>query len=88
VKPPGRRNEALDCAVYALAAAHWLHMDRWREGDWAKWEQRVAVRDLFDAPAELAAQAEPEVAPEDDEPQPTPPPPPANRRMRRIGKLR
>jgi len=87
VKPPGRRNEALDCAVYALAAAHWLHMDRWREGDWAKWEQRVAVRDLFDAPAELAAQAEPEAAPEDDEPQPTPPPP-ANPRMRRIGKLR
>ncbi|MCU0919158.1 MAG: phage terminase large subunit family protein [Burkholderiaceae bacterium] len=61
VKPAGRRNEALDCAVYALAAAHYLHMDRWREGDWAKWESRVQTRDLFDAPAE---------------PAPTMPPPP------------
>ncbi|MEY2686974.1 MAG: hypothetical protein RL375_1172, partial [Pseudomonadota bacterium] len=61
IKPPGRRNEALDCAVYALAAAHWLHMDRWREGDWHKWEQRVAARDLFDAPAEAPAAAPPEL---------------------------
>jgi phage terminase large subunit GpA-like protein len=42
VKPAGRRNEALDCAVYALAAAHWLHMDRWVAGDWSKWRRRVA----------------------------------------------
>jgi phage terminase large subunit GpA-like protein len=44
VKPPGKRNEALDCAVYALAAAHFLGVERWREGDWAKWERRVAAR--------------------------------------------
>jgi phage terminase large subunit GpA-like protein len=53
VKPAGRRNEALDCAVYALAAAHWAGMDRWRETEWAKWASRVETRDLFDqAPAE------------------------------------
>ncbi|MDG2617742.1 phage terminase large subunit family protein [Thermoleptolyngbya sichuanensis XZ-Cy5] len=48
VKPAGRRNEALDCAVYALAAAHWAGIDRWREGDWAKWRSRVEETDLFD----------------------------------------
>lgn len=48
VKPAGRRNEALDCAVYALAAAIFAGIDRWREGDWAKWEARVEERDLFD----------------------------------------
>lgn len=41
VKPSSKRNEALDCAVYALAAAHWLGIDRWREGDWSKWEARI-----------------------------------------------
>jgi phage terminase large subunit GpA-like protein len=56
VKPAGRRNEALDCAVYALAAAHYMHIDRWREGDWAKWQGRVEARDLFDAaPAAVPA---------------------------------
>jgi phage terminase large subunit GpA-like protein len=48
IKPNGRRNEALDCAVYALAAAHFVGIDRWREGDWAKWQARVETRDLFD----------------------------------------
>ena len=51
VKAAGKRNEALDCAVYALAAAHYVGIDRWKEGDWAKWQGRVADRDLFDAPA-------------------------------------
>jgi phage terminase large subunit GpA-like protein len=51
VKPPGRRNEALDCAVYALAGAHMKQIDRWREGDWLKWERRVQAADLFDQPA-------------------------------------
>jgi phage terminase large subunit GpA-like protein len=50
IKPPGRRNEALDCAVYALAGAHMMHIDRWKEGDWQKWAHRVEARDLFDAP--------------------------------------
>jgi phage terminase large subunit GpA-like protein len=53
VKPAGRRNEALDCAVYALAAAHFAGIDRWREGDWNRWQGRVEARDLFDAAAPL-----------------------------------
>jgi len=56
VKPPGKRNEALDCAVYALAGAHMLHMDRWRDGDWQKWQGRVETRDLFDVAAEPASE--------------------------------
>lgn len=51
VKPAGRRNEALDCAVYALAAAHFVGIDRWKEGDWTKWQSRVEARDLFDGAA-------------------------------------
>ncbi|MEY2653097.1 MAG: hypothetical protein RLZZ524_124, partial [Pseudomonadota bacterium] len=46
VKPQGRRNEALDCFVYALAAAHWLGMHRWREPDWARLRARI-LPDLF-----------------------------------------
>ena len=65
VKPPGRRNEALDCAVYALAGAHKVGIDRWKEGDWAKWEARVQARDLFDAPAtpDATKATEPPVSP-------------------------
>jgi phage terminase large subunit GpA-like protein len=66
VKPAGRRNEALDCAVYALAAAIFAGIDRWKEGDWAKWQGRVEARDLFDAgaaPAEPAAATAPVEAP-------------------------
>ncbi len=57
VKPNGRRNEALDCAVYALAAAVWAGIDRFTELQWHRLEDRVApqVRDLF-APAPPAAQ--------------------------------
>ena len=50
VKPPGKRNEALDCAVYALAGAHFLGVDRWREVEWAKLERNVQGADLFDQP--------------------------------------
>jgi phage terminase large subunit GpA-like protein len=58
IKPNGKRNEALDCAVYALAAAIYVGIDRWKEGDWSKWEVRVAERDLFDQ-AVVAGTAEP-----------------------------
>jgi phage terminase large subunit GpA-like protein len=65
VKPAGKRNEALDCAVYALAAAHFLGCDRWRESDWAKLERQVQGADLFDATPAAAAQdsTEPEIKP-------------------------
>jgi phage terminase large subunit GpA-like protein len=61
IKAAGRRNEALDCAVYALAAAHRLGMERWREPDWSKLQQRVepVVADLFDQPAPQEAAPSP-----------------------------
>jgi len=74
VKPPGKRNEALDCAVYALAGAHWAGIDRWREGDWAKWQARVQpARDLFTDPApQLEQPAAAEPAPAAEAPQLSP----------------
>ena len=59
VKPAGRRNEALDCAVYALAAAHRMQMHRWRDGDWQRHLQRVEVPDLFDDAPQAAEPAKP-----------------------------
>ncbi|MBU3740259.1 MAG: phage terminase large subunit family protein, partial [Rhodoferax sp.] len=60
IKPGGRRNEALDCGVYALAAAYFAGVDRWKEGDWHKWAVRIEEPSLFDqaetqAPAPTAA---------------------------------
>ncbi len=77
VKPAGKRNEALDCAVYALACTVWLHMDRWRDSEWAKWQERVEARDLFDAtqPAEA-----PQPKPQAEAPQPDPLLRPSSRR--------
>jgi len=43
VLPPGRRNEGLDCAVYALAAAHWVGIERWKDGDWERREKALQV---------------------------------------------
>lgn len=63
VKPNGKRNEALDGAVYALAAAHYRGIDRWKEGEWAKWESRVQAPDLFEGSAQQpAAPSEPDQA--------------------------
>lgn len=67
VKPNGKRNEALDCAVYALAAAHYVGIDRWKEGDWTKWARRVAERDLFDQPP-----PDPVAGPAEQHPDPEP----------------
>jgi phage terminase large subunit GpA-like protein len=39
-KPAASRNEALDCAVYALAGAHWVGIDRWR-GEWASLQRHL-----------------------------------------------
>lgn len=56
VLPPGKRNEGLDCAVYALAGAHWAGVDRWSDADWARRERMVRPRDLVkeQAPARPA----------------------------------
>lgn len=53
VLPPGRRNEALDCAVYAYAAACWLGIQGFREPSWARLEEKYSPREpgLFDEPA-------------------------------------
>lgn len=85
-KPAGRRNEDLDCAVYALAASHWAGVERWSEHDWRRHMAEVEVRDLFDqappAPAQPAAAsdgsappADPPTRPAPPKPAPTPPPP-------------
>lgn len=57
-KPNHKRNEALDCMVYAYAAACYLGLPTFKEGSWAKRQQRTAPRepDLF-AQAALVAQA-------------------------------
>ncbi|MBK8527878.1 MAG: phage terminase large subunit family protein [Steroidobacteraceae bacterium] len=64
-KPAGRRNEALDCAVYALAAAHYVELEKWTH-QWMQWET------LFGVPAEDGKT--PETTPHPSLPQPAPPP--------------
>jgi phage terminase large subunit GpA-like protein len=53
IKPAGKRNEALDCAVYAYAAACYLGIQTLREHGWARREDRYCPRspDLFSHPA-------------------------------------
>lgn len=79
MKPGGRRNEALDCAVYALAAAHHLGMPRWREPDWSRLEGRIRQAELIADPAPQAEHTEP--AAEQAAPAPQPP------RIKRIGRV-
>lgn len=63
ILPPGKRNEGLDCAVYALAAAHWAGIDRWSEGDWARRERMVRPRDQVKRqPAAAAPPPRPAIA--------------------------
>jgi phage terminase large subunit GpA-like protein len=75
--PAGRRNEALDCAVYALAAAHQLGLPRFGAGDWNKARSRLTKGEAIAAavPATDAAPAKQLM----DKPPPleaTAPPPP------------
>jgi phage terminase large subunit GpA-like protein len=90
VKLPGRRNEALDCAVYALAAAYKAGIDRWREGEWRRWQLQAEppVRDLFDSAAAPAEDGAPP-APEPAVATPPPPPPPETPQppRRRVGRI-
>ena len=67
VKQVGRRNEDLDCTVYAYAAALYLGINRWRQAEWDKIEAKIQpqVRDLFSqqaqpAPTPRAEQIEPD----------------------------
>jgi phage terminase large subunit GpA-like protein len=38
-----RRNEALDCRIYARAAANVIGLDRWKESVWTSYEKRLHV---------------------------------------------
>jgi phage terminase large subunit GpA-like protein len=50
INPPGKRNEALDCANYAYAAACYLGIQNYREPGWARRELRFCPpQDLFSA---------------------------------------
>lgn len=42
--PPGKRNEAWDCAVYALHAAHAIGLDRYSQAMWDRLAERIAPR--------------------------------------------
>lgn len=55
VKPASKRNEALDCAVYAEAAAHYVGVPRFREPDWQRLEYRLRQASLIaqDEPLQL-----------------------------------
>jgi phage terminase large subunit GpA-like protein len=62
INPPGKRNEALDCANYAYAAACYLGIQNYREPGWARREQRFCPpQDLFSNTREVdrAAQTAP-----------------------------
>ena len=54
IKPSHKRNEVLDCTVYALAAAYHLGMNKFSERDWARLEDIVQpmTADLFNLPPE------------------------------------
>lgn len=65
---PGRRNEALDCAVYAHAAAHVMGLPRWKDAQWAAAEEQIGMtasvprarpEPKLPAPAVVADQPEP-----------------------------
>jgi len=63
--PPGKRNEAWDCSVYALFAAHALGLERYTSTMWDKLAERIAPRqaDLLSAPAEQAEEPVDEAKP-------------------------
>jgi phage terminase large subunit GpA-like protein len=52
-KEPGRWNEALDCRVYARAAASISGMDRFEERHWLRMEEALAA--LLEEEREIAA---------------------------------
>lgn len=68
VKAASKRNEALDCAVYAYAAAIWAGIERFTEVQWSKLESSAAG----DRPVKVKKAAKP-----DKDPGPTPPTPEA-----------
>jgi len=76
--PPGKRNEAWDCAVYALFAAHALGLERYTAPMWERLAERIAPLQgsLLGAPVELPEPVEPveDDGPASDEPSSAPVP--------------
>lgn len=68
------RNEALDCRVYARAAAALLGIDRWQEAEWARAELQLALMQPARRALQtnLALDAEEEAPLEDAQPDETP----------------
>ena len=58
-KPPSERNEALDAAVYARAAAWEMGIDRWSE---SRWRDREAALGLLGEPERKPKASGPEIA--------------------------
>lgn len=77
----GRRNEALDCEVYALHAARSLRLNLWRPPRWDDEEAAIKQPALWaDAPAlaVVPGQTSATAAPDNDSQQPAPAPAEAN----------
>ena len=58
-KEPGRRNEALDCRVYARAAAAICGIDRWLEPRWHELERYVGRQEQAVPPPPAPAEPKP-----------------------------
>jgi len=73
IKPSHKRNEVLDCSVYALAAAYHLGMNKWSQKDWQHLEDVVdpITKDLF----AQSSQNTPKDEPKDEKPAAIVPPP-------------
>ena len=62
-KEPGRRNEALDCRVYARAAAAIYGIDRWSEAHWRELERSLGRQEAAVAAAGPSAEPQPARSP-------------------------
>ncbi|MFN4114958.1 MAG: phage terminase large subunit family protein [Inhella sp.] len=61
IKPGGKRNEALDLFVYALAAAYYAGLHRYTGLQWQQLEQRLRQGDLLTPPTAPSATLAPEL---------------------------
>ncbi|HEY5564234.1 MAG TPA: terminase gpA endonuclease subunit [Rhodothermia bacterium] len=72
-KPPGRRNEALDEAVYARAALEFAYTKYHRKSIWDQIERSIHLKGIpvGNAPPPAAAEGSPPVTPSQENPPPT-----------------
>lgn len=75
--PPGRRNEAWDCAVYALFAAHAVGLHQYSAAMWQRLAERIAPRQGDLLSAVDPAPTVPRVEVVEPTPRPAPPARPA-----------